>query len=363
MSPAEAARKLDAAKALGQGRARLRLVSSVDNPEADGPGTRLQAARREQDLSIHQIALALRLKPEQVAAIETMQFQKLPGLGYALGYVRGYGELLGLIDCDGLVSEYRDAWEPMQRRRESEIETISNQFATPIGIVIALALLGWLLIWASLHVLKPQQGDMIAPPDAKIKAWAEASPRVTSHATSDVQPLSVLTALEDVRITVRGEDGALVTDRILRKGESFSTDGLGRWFVSAPIGGVLVANGFGQSAIVGEAGHKVVNWRVPDFEQIAIVKAKAEAERIAAEAAAAAKAKADEVKSAADTKAADTKASSIAEVAVLSKSETSKTNPVHVVPNGVESPASLAPASTAVSVPASTTVPAPQSTQ
>jgi hypothetical protein len=294
MSPAEAARKLDAARSLGHGRTRLRLVSSVDNPEADGPGARLQAARRDQELSIHQVALALKLKAEQVAAIESMQFQKLPGLGYALGYVRGYGELLGLIDCDGLVSEFRDAWEPVQRRRESEIEIMPSQFVAPIGMVIALALLGWLIIWASLHVLTPQQSDAISPPDATIKAWAEASPKSPTNATSDVQPLSVLKALEDVRITVRGEDGALVTDRILRKGESFSTDGLGRWFVSAPIGGVLEASGFGQVALVGEPGLKVVNWRVPDFEQMAIDKAKAEADLIAASAAA--KAEAEKLK-------------------------------------------------------------------
>ena len=35
MSPAEAARTLDAAKALHSGRAHLRLVGSVDNPDAD----------------------------------------------------------------------------------------------------------------------------------------------------------------------------------------------------------------------------------------------------------------------------------------------------------------------------------------
>jgi hypothetical protein len=89
-----------------------------------------------------------------------------------------------------------------------------------------------------------------------------------------------------VRVTLRGEDGALVTDRILRKDESISTDGLGRWFVSSPFGGVLEASGYGQTALVGEAGTKVVNWRVPDFEAIATAKSKAEAEAAAALAAA-----------------------------------------------------------------------------
>ncbi len=282
MSPAEAARTLDAAKALHSGRGHLRLVGSVDNPDADGPGARLQTARRDQELSIHQVAAALRLKPEQVAAIESMQFQKLPGLGYALGYVRAYGELLGLVDCDGLVSEFRDAWEPVQRRRESEIATQPSKFVAPAGAVIALALLGWLIVWASLHAVKPQPVDVVAPPDEKIKAWAEAQPQGPAQATADVQPLSTLKALQDVRVTLRGEDGALVTDRILRKDESISTDGLGRWFVSSPFGGVLEASGYGQTALVGEAGKKVVNWRVPDFEAIAIAKSKAEADAAAA---------------------------------------------------------------------------------
>ncbi|MCZ8282179.1 MAG: helix-turn-helix domain-containing protein [Aquidulcibacter sp.] len=286
MSPAEAARTLDAAKALHSGRAHLRLVGSIDNPDADGPGARLQAARRDQELSIHQVAAALRLKAEQVAAIESMQFQKLPGLGYALGYVRAYGELLGLVDCDGLVSEFRDAWEPVQRRRESEIATKPSKFVAPAGAVVALALLAWLIVWASLHAVKPQPVDVVAPPDEKIKAWAEAQQNGPVQATADVQPLSTLKALQDVRVTLRGEDGALVTDRILRKDESISTDGLGRWFVSSPFGGVLEASGYGQTALVGEAGKKVVNWRVPDFEAIAIAKSKAEAEAAAALAAA-----------------------------------------------------------------------------
>jgi cytoskeleton protein RodZ len=277
MSPGEAARTLDAAKTLGSGRGYLRLVGSVDSPDADGPGMRLQIARQAQEMSIHQIASALKLKPEQVAAIEAMQFTRLPGLGYALGYVRAYGELLGIVDCDGLVQEFRDAWEPMQLRRESEKSFAQNRFVVPAGIVLALGLLGWLVVWAVVHGAQPRANDAIAPPDASITAWAQGKPPARAHATADVRNLSSLKALQDVRVTLRGEDGALVTDRILRKGEEISTDGLGRWFVTAPYGGALEASGYGQTAIVGEAGVKVDNWRVPNFAQMAADNAKAEA--------------------------------------------------------------------------------------
>lgn len=277
MSPAEAARTLDAAKTLGTGRGRLRLVGSVDSPDADGPGMRLQLARQSQEMSIHQIASALKLKPEQVAAIEAMQFNRLPGLGYALGYVRAYGELLSIADCNGLVNEFRDAWEPVQLRRESEKAFVSSRFAVPAGIVLALGLLCWLIVWAVIHGVQPRTSDAIAPPDASITAWAKAKPNGIARATTDVRSLSSLKALQDVRVTLRGEDGALVTDRILRKDEEISTDGLGRWFVTAPYGGALEASGYGQIAIVGEPGLKVDNWRVPNFAQIAADKAKAEA--------------------------------------------------------------------------------------
>jgi hypothetical protein len=277
MSPAEAARTIDAAKTLGSGRGYLRLVGSIDSPEADGPGMRLQQARQVQNLSIHQIASALKLKPEQVAAIEAMQFSRLPGLGYALGYVRAYSELIGIADHDGLVDEFRDAWGPVQRRREAEKSTSPARFVVPAGIIVTLGLLGWLIVWAGVHAALPRTNETIAPPDASIRAWAEARPKVPTQATADVRPLSTLKALQDVRVTLRGEDGALVTDRILRKGEEISTDGLGRWFVSAPYGAALEAGGFGQTAIVGEAGLKVDNWRVPNFEQLAAEKAKAEA--------------------------------------------------------------------------------------
>jgi hypothetical protein len=291
MSPAEAARSLDAAKTLGSGRGHLRLVGSIDQPDADGPGMRLQLARQAQELSVHQIAGTLKLKPEQVAAIEAMQFNRLPGLGYALGYVRAYGELLGVIDCDGLVNEFRDAWAPVQARREKEKASLQDRFGLPVGIVVALGLLGWLVTWAFIHGAQPRVSEVVAPPDASMKAWSEKGPLAPSRATADVRALSSLKALQDVRVTLRGEDGALVTDRILRKGEEISTDGLGRWFVSAPYGAALEASGYGQSAIVGEAGIKVDNWRVPNFAQLAADKAKAEA-NVAAEVKAKADAKA-----------------------------------------------------------------------
>ncbi|MEN9873605.1 MAG: hypothetical protein RL186_502 [Pseudomonadota bacterium] len=282
MSPAEAARTLDAARTLASGRGHLRLVSSIDTPTADGAGQILQQYRLEQGLSTHQIASALKLKPEQVAAIESMDFSKLPGLGYALGYVKAYVELMNAAEGHLIVDQFRAAWEPEQIQREAKKFTFSNQYAAPIGMVLAIGVVVWLCVFVLLHTVPRADTQVIAPPDAQIKAWANKEPAPVIQANPDIRPLSTLKALQDVRITLRGEDGALVTDRILHKGEEIPTDGLGRWFVSAPYGGALEAQGYGQTAIVGEIGQPVTNWRVPNFPQLAAQEAKALADQAAA---------------------------------------------------------------------------------
>jgi hypothetical protein len=290
MTPAEAARSLEGVRNPGSPRARLRLVGAVDNPEAEGPGARLQAARHAAGLSVVQVASALRLKPHQVAAIEALHFTKLPGLGYALGYVRAYGELMELSDVDGLVDAFRDAWAPQQKRREAELNRGSSAAMAPVGAIVALGALAWLLIWAALHGAAPRKADPIAPPEASIKTWADAAPATPGRPVVTVEPASVLKALRETRVSLRGEDGALVVDRTLREGEEISTEGLGRWFVSSPDGGALEARGYGETVKVGLDGVKVESWRVPDLAAIAAAKS-AEAAKLAAEAAAVAAAK------------------------------------------------------------------------
>ena len=104
MTPAEAQKALDEVRVKRPAHVRLRVVGSIDNPQSDGPGSKLQNARLEQNLSVVQVAQALKLRPDQVAAMETMNFSKLPGLGYGLGYVRAYAELVDLDDVKSLVA-------------------------------------------------------------------------------------------------------------------------------------------------------------------------------------------------------------------------------------------------------------------
>lgn len=268
MTPAEANKLLEAVKTKPDGAVRLKVVSSIENPEADGPGAQLQYARREHGLSIIQVAEALKLRPDQIAAIESMQFARLPGLGYSLGYVRAYAELLDIADVKSVVEDFKEAWSPIQRRHESSRNSGVSKFAVPIGFILAVCALVWLLISSFMHARLSNSKEVIAPPDDKIKAWASKDISNT-QAINDTAPLATIIANRDVRIILKGQDGVLVADKVLKSGQTINVDGLGKWFVTTSDAGALEYSAFGETTILGENGQIVENLRAPDLEKVA----------------------------------------------------------------------------------------------
>lgn len=282
LTPAEAQKIMAQVKANPVSRRHLRVVGDVDNPDASGPGARLQSERREQTLSVEQVAQALKLKPDQIAAIEAMQFGRLPGLGYALGYVRAYSEFLGIADVNSVVDDYRDAWAPQQMRHEQNRHILSNKFALPLGAFAAVAVLGWILVNAFVQLSLPRNDDNIQRPDEAIKAWAQKGDVSPSRPVVEIDPLTSIIAKRPVQITLRGEDGALVMSRDLRAGEVVSTDGLGRFIISTQDAGAIEIRGRGLVIAAGENHQILSNWRSPDLIAIANEKAKLLAEQEAA---------------------------------------------------------------------------------
>lgn len=285
MTPAEAQKLVAAVKTKSSSQPRLRVVGSIDNPDADGPGARLQHARREAALSVVQVAQALKLRPDQIAAIESMQFGRLPGLGYALGYVRAYAELMDISDVKALVEDFKDAWAPQQKRHEQNRHVLSSKLALPIGAMAAIGLIGWAIVGLAVQLSLPKANDSIERPDSAIKAWAQKDVNSSSRPVVDIDALSSIVALRQVHIALRGEDGALVLDRYLRPNESVSTDGLGRFIISTEDAGAIKINGYGLSLIAGDNHQILSNWRSPDLKSAAELKAKAAREAAAIEAA------------------------------------------------------------------------------
>ena len=69
-------------------------------------GQELSNARQRKGKRLSDVWLVLKIRPDQLVAIEEGRFDVLPGRVYAIGYVRSYAAHLGL-DADRLVERLK----------------------------------------------------------------------------------------------------------------------------------------------------------------------------------------------------------------------------------------------------------------
>jgi len=91
--------------------------NDTQSPEEDRPaeessatvGAMLKGAREELDLSIEQISGELRIEPRFLSALEEDNFEDFPAPVFTKGYIKQYGQRLGLEYADLLAEYYRQA--------------------------------------------------------------------------------------------------------------------------------------------------------------------------------------------------------------------------------------------------------------
>lgn len=88
-------------------------------------GETLRAARIDRGLEAATVAALLKMRREQLEAVETGNLEKLPGRTYAVGFVRAYARHLGL-DAEALVQQFKD-------------ETAEQEAAKPVDLVFPVA--------------------------------------------------------------------------------------------------------------------------------------------------------------------------------------------------------------------------------
>ena len=104
------------------------------------PGTLLRSARLAEGWSEREVADRLNLMPGYVAILERDDYQALRSPAFARGYVRSYGQLLGLDETE-LLSAFDDLREGKQQEKK-RVETKSLQLQrTGLGIVVGLVTL------------------------------------------------------------------------------------------------------------------------------------------------------------------------------------------------------------------------------
>lgn len=83
-----------------------------DGTALEGVGTQLKTAREARNLSIADVAHALKISPRQVELLEASAWSELPGHTFVRGFVRNYGRFLHL-DSESLLKQLEAAPVPL----------------------------------------------------------------------------------------------------------------------------------------------------------------------------------------------------------------------------------------------------------
>ena len=152
-------------------------VDSKAEAEPEGPvgGERLAAARREQQISVHEVAKELHLDEAKVRALEANDFEVLGAPVFAKGHLRKYAQLVGVDEGDVFADYYKmthtaDLPPVVSHRPKIRREISPGPWIAAVIVLIVAALAYW---W---FVQRPAVPAVDTSPAAAPVAAAEAVP-------------------------------------------------------------------------------------------------------------------------------------------------------------------------------------------
>lgn len=151
-------------------------------PEGPRGGELLAEARREQQISVHDIVKELHLDEAKVRGLERNEFDLLGAPVFAKGHLRKYAELVG-VDPDDVLEDYykltrQDSLPPVvvaRRRMRQEISP-GPWIAAIIVIIVAAAAYWWFVVYSA-HPPAPVSQPPVEP--AQQSAAAVETPETT----------------------------------------------------------------------------------------------------------------------------------------------------------------------------------------
>lgn len=170
-------------------------------------GEVLQRHRIERDLTLQDIAQQLRIQRSYLDALENGDFDKLPGLTYAIGYVRSYAQLLEL-DSATLITDFKAEAKKLQEPTQLSFPSPAPEGKVPGGALVFVGVLlaalsygGWYYFSTSetsVSDLTPKIPDRLAflleEPAIDSPAAAETAPATLQPTASAATPAPTLRA-------------------------------------------------------------------------------------------------------------------------------------------------------------------------
>ena len=184
----------------------LRRLGDLDNvtqfePRRETVGDLLRRAREGKSQPLDLVATRLKIRSGYLKAIEEGRFQDLPGLTYAVGFVRTYAEHLGL-DSEDVVRRFRDEVTELKSQTQLIFPVVASEGKIPRGAILLLSAVLAAIAYGGWYYLSEREQsalDLIPELPAKLKALissddtaeeplVESVPVPTTSTTAAVAP-------------------------------------------------------------------------------------------------------------------------------------------------------------------------------
>ena len=114
-------------------------------------GSIFSEERKKRGLSLETVASSTKIRKEILAALETGNWEKLPHPTFIKGFIRNYGQFLGL-DTTELLAFFRREYDEKRVVRETKMFLkMSRSLITPTSVTVAISTLVLLLISGYLY--------------------------------------------------------------------------------------------------------------------------------------------------------------------------------------------------------------------
>ena len=160
-------------------------VTSTASDGATEIGCSLREARERSGQSLQDASSNLRIRLAYLRAIENGDFKALPGMTYAIGYVRTYAQYLGL-DVERAISLFKAEASELNGPRQLVFPSPAPEGKVPGGALMFVAAFLAIFAYAGWYYVTDSgcavAGYTLAVPEAR-QAWLDAKPSGAS--TSD----------------------------------------------------------------------------------------------------------------------------------------------------------------------------------
>lgn len=176
------------------------LENEKNTTEIKSVGEILRLARENADIAISKVVEDLRIKQLYIEAIETCSYEKLPGIPYAIGFIRSYANYLG-FDGEEAIQLFKNEANRLPNKHSNiaiqdplSETSLSKRYIIILGIIIIVACI---IVWQKASNLNREAATVIPTID---EYTTDATPNSTINAPSDIADIANVKNVQTITI-------------------------------------------------------------------------------------------------------------------------------------------------------------------